>query len=322
MSNRKERKEAAVSMQNSGDLDALARLVLLSWKLDEEPERVDIGLNKATWRVGCFWLSSDFASTNDQVARLEDLLDRVAAEFGSDIAVPKFVPSSAGPIVEASGRVWWVTRNVTGRHPDSSDESDMEAVARGLALMHKGLSRVPREYAVSDDTCEGLFLAGERLVSDDRLGFTPDDLETAREATAVVFKNLDAIRRPGMQITHGDPSNPNLFVGGSSLQLVGAIDWDYARFDLVMSDVATMAQTILFRSETDRPREYLEDVLGAYMAAGGLKVSTEEVLVGVIMVLFEAIAHHGNRYILGQGDYDRVGGRVDNIRTVLGLMAG
>jgi Ser/Thr protein kinase RdoA (MazF antagonist) len=311
-----------VSLEDSRDLDALARQVLRSWNLDGEPKRVDIGVNKATWRVGEFWLSSDFASTREQVARIEGLLDRVATELGSDIAVPKFVPSTVEPIVELRDRVWWVTRNVDGRHPDPSNASDMEAVARGLAIMHKGLSRIPREWAVSDDTCEGLFLAGERLVNDDRLRFTPDDLETARDATAVVFKHLDAIRRPGMQITHGDPSNPNLFVGGSPLHLTGAIDWDYARYDLVMSDVATLAQTILFRSETNRPRDYLEEVLSAYIAAGGLELSTEEVLVGVIMVLFEAIAHHGNRYILGQGDYDRVGGRVDNMRTVLGLMAG
>jgi Ser/Thr protein kinase RdoA (MazF antagonist) len=65
----------------------------------------------------------------------------------------------------------------------------------------------------------------------------------ARQGAAIVVKNLDTILSREMQITHGDPSTPNLFVDGSSPQLVGAIDWDYARFDLVISDAATMAQT-------------------------------------------------------------------------------
>ncbi len=302
------------------DLDARAREVLLAWRLDAVPERVALGLNKATWRAGEHWLSSDFASARDQAGRLEALLGAVAGEFGGDIEVPRFVPSADGPIVTAYGRVWWVTRDIGGRHPDPAVPADMAAVASGLALMHRRLSRVPRTYAVSGDTCEGLFRAGESLVRDDRLRFAPDDLAVAREGAAVVAARLEPIRRAGMQVTHGDPSNPNLFVGGEAL--TGAIDWDHARYDLLISDIATMAQTVLFRSGTDRPREFLDEVLAAYVAAGGLELSTDDVLVGVIMVLFEAIAHHGNRYILGRGAYDRVGGRVGDIRTVLSLMAG
>lgn len=304
------------------DLDTQARQVVLSWNVDGDPIRVDRGVNKATWRVGDFWLSSDFTSARDQVGRLAALLSVVAAEFGGDIEVPRFVSSADGPIVVAHGRAWWMTRHIDGRHPDPAVPSDMAAVASGLALMHRRLSRVPREYAVSSETCEGLFRLGEKLVNDDRLRFAPDDLTIAREAAAVVAARLESLRRPGLQITHGDPSNPNLFVTGSPLRLTGAIDWDYARYDLLVSDIATMAQTILFRSGTDRPREYLQEVMAAYVAAGGLEMSLDDVLTGVLMVVFEAIAHHGTRYIRGEGAYVHVGGRVDDIRTVLDLRTG
>ena len=303
-------------------LDTSARNLLRLWGLhDEVVERVEVGLNKATWRVGGFWLSSEFASANEQAARLEQLLERVAVQFAGDVSVPAFVPSSDGAVVEADGRVWWLTRNIEGRHPDPADPHDMVAVAAGLALLHDRLRAVPRELAVSKDTCEGLFRAGEVLVRDNRLNFSPDDLAVAREAADLVVDRLEAIRRPGMQITHGDPSNPNLFIEGSPLRLTGAIDWDYARYDLLLSDIATVGQTILFRSGSPQPQAYLKRVLTAYVEAGGLELTLEDVLVGVIMVLFEAIAHHGNRYLLGQGDFDRVGGRVENIRTVLGLLA-
>jgi aminoglycoside phosphotransferase (APT) family kinase protein len=309
-----------VNTDGSSDLDALARDMARTWPLAGNPARVDVGVNKVTWRVGDFWLSSDFATAGESVARLERLLDRVATEFGRGIAVPQFVPSPRGPVVEEGGRVWWVTCNIPGRHPIPSAEPDMLAVAGGLARMHDALRRIPPEYAVSGDTCEGLFKSGERLVSDRRLKFTGDDLDVARQAAAAVTASLPAVLGREMQITHGDPSNPNLFVADSPLRLVGAIDWDYARFDLVISDVATMAQTILFRSGTNRPRQFLEAALAAYTAAGGILLGFNETLIGVLMVLFEAIAHHGNRYIQGQGGYEHVGGRIENMRKVLRLM--
>lgn len=304
------------------ELDATARRLLSHWGLSGEPERIELGLNKATWRIDDFWLSSDFAVSREQIARLDHLLERVGKEFGDDIQVPRFLRANSGAVIEAGGRVWWVTRNIQGRHPDPNSVADMRAVATGLAVMHRRLRGVPSEYAVSPDTCEGLFRAGEKLVTDDRLGFAPDDLAVARAGATAVVERLDEIRRPGMQITHGDPSNPNLFVAGPMPLLVGAIDWDYARYDLLISDVATMGQTILFRATSENPYKYLQQILGAYVEAGGITLTIDEVLIGMIMVLFEAVAHHGNRYILGQGDYDRVGGRVDNIRTVLGMLGG
>jgi aminoglycoside phosphotransferase (APT) family kinase protein len=311
-----------MTVNYSEDLDAAARRILSKWGLSGEPERLDLGLNKATWRIGDYWLSSDFAAPRDQIARLDQLLERVGEEFDGAVQVPRFLRAKSDAIVEAEGRLWWVTRNIDGRHPDPNSADDMQAVAGGLALMHQRLRAIPSEYAVSTDTCEGLFRAGEELVTDDRLGFTPDDLTVARAGATAVVERLDEIRRPGMQITHGDPSNPNLFVAGQGPVLVGAIDWDYARHDLLISDVATMAQTILFRATSEHPYEYLQQTLTDYVDAGGIALSIDDVLVGVIMVLFEAIAHHGNRYILGQGDYDRVGGRVANIRTVLGMLGG
>jgi macrolide phosphotransferase len=279
-----------------------------------------VGLNKATWRVGDHWLSADYPRAAESVRRLTVLLDRLAAELGTDLTLPVIVDSQYGPVVEAAGRVWWLTRNVDGRHPDPTSLADTVAVATGLARLHTALRDLPGDLAVSSDTCEGLFRAGAEIVNDDRLGFTPDDLAVARTGVAVVSERLDALRKPGTQLTHGDPSNPNLFVSDGQTRLTGAIDWDYARNDLVLSDLATVAQTVLFRSGTGPPRRDVQAMVDAYITAGGIHLSTDEILLGVIMVLFEAIAHHGARYIRGEGDHDRVSGRVDNIRTVLALL--
>lgn len=307
-------------LDNPLGLDEAAVTVLGVWQLSGRLERVEVGLNKATWRAGDHWLSADYPRAAESVRRLAVLLDRLATELGTGLALPVIVDSPHGPVVEAAGRVWWLTCNVDGRHPDPKNFDDTIAVAGGLARLHAALRGLPGDLAVSHDTCEGLFRAGADIVNDDRLGFTPDDLAVARTGVAVVNDRLDALRKPGTQLTHGDPSNPNLFVSDGPTRLTGAIDWDYARNDLVLSDLATVGQTVLFRSETDTPRDDMQAMVEAYVAAGGTPLSTDEVLLGVIMVLFEAIAHHGARYLRGEGDHDRVSGRVDNLRTVLSLL--
>jgi hypothetical protein len=186
--------------------------------------------------------------------------------------------------------------------------------------MYDRLRQLPAEDAVSTDNLLGLFRAGTELVSDPRLAFSSSELGTARDAVDLIQVNLEKLYSHGLQVTHGDPSNPNLFVDGSPSRLVGAIDWDYARNDLILSDLATVAQTLLFRSNTQRPREYLAEVTAAYVDAGGGDLSTDEVLVGVLMVLFEAVTHHGRRFIEGQADHTLFSGRVANMRTVLNLL--
>jgi Ser/Thr protein kinase RdoA (MazF antagonist) len=302
------------------ELQTLARRALTTWGLKQEPQRVELGVNKAAWRVDDYWLTSDVATAADRVRRLAAFLGRVENVVGQDVVVPGFVASDLGPVVELGDRVWWLTRNVEGRHPKPAEPADMAAVARGLARIHDALRQLPAEDAVSTDTLLGLFRAGAELVSDPRLAFSPSELETARVAADLVQVKMKQLYSYGMQITHGDPSNPNLFVDGSPSQLVGAIDWDYARYDLVLSDLATVAQTLLFRSKTQRPREYVAEVTAAYVDAGGADLSTDEVLVGVLMVLFEAVAHHGRRFLEGQADHTLISGRVANMRTVLSLL--
>ena len=301
-------------------LDGLALRITSLWGLDKQPKRVDIGVNKATWRVGGYWLSSGLTDEKDRIVRSQRLLARLSEDFCGVIAVPRFVPVDSGFVVEAHGRVWWLTEHIEGRQPDPSCQSDMEAVARGLSMMHDLLREVPRSYSVSDDNFEQLFRYVEQMVSDVRLKFSSDDLAVARHAAEIVVEHLGLIRRSGMQITHGDPSNPNLLMDMSGSRLIGALDWDNAHYDHVLSDIAVVAQTILFRSHSDEQLDYLREVIAAYVSSGGTDFTIDEVLTSVIMVLFEAISHHGNRYVLGHGSYEHVGDRVANMRIVLGLM--
>lgn len=68
-----------------------------------------------------------------------------------------------------------------------------------------------------------------------------------------------------------------------------------------------------------QPRESLDAMAEAYLAAGGRRFTRHEVLVGLILVKFESIAHHGTRYRHGETDRTMLTSQVDKIRTVLEL---
>ncbi|MBM7774910.1 Ser/Thr protein kinase RdoA (MazF antagonist) [Actinokineospora baliensis] len=302
-------------MNRGPDLDELAWRVLRAWRVNAVPERVVLGVNKATWRVGEYWLSSEHASARDRVTRLATLLARLSRDL--EIAVPEFVRSTDGPVVELGDRLWWLTRHIGGRHPDPSNLADMTAVATGLGTLHSGLAAIPPSLATSGDSLAQLCLDGAALAA--RLDFSPEDLRTAQAALDIASAALPTIRTP-LLLTHGDPSNPNLLIADAPTRLTGAIDWDNAREDHPLSDVATMAHTVVFRSSAPDPRATLDHLLDAYRSAGWTPLTVDATLVGVIMVLFEAIAHHGARYLHGTGPYHQVAGRLNDIRAVMRLL--
>lgn len=302
------------------DLDQAAqRLAAVEWGMSEAVERVNVGMNKATWRVGKHWLACDYPRAAAQVERMRTILATLTAHPGFDLAVPRFVAGHGGYLVHSHGRVWWLTEHVAGRQPDPDSPTDTAAVAAGLARLHTTLRDLPASPAASADNAVCLFEAGARLARDPRLGFTPADHDALDEAIAVVRRRLDALGQAGIQLVHGDPSNPNLRVRDDPLRLTGALDWDHARLDLALADVATVAQTVVLRSGSAAPLDALNAMLDAYLAAGGVAMTLDDLLIGLVMAKFESIAHHGGRYLRGESGQAIVRGQVDKIRTILDL---
>lgn len=303
------------------DLDGAATLLLdTKWGRRASAERVHVGVNKATWRVADGWLTCDVARRAGQVARMHRLLARLSATPGLDIDVPVVIPTREGEeLVRYADRVWWLTRHVDGRQPDPRSMADTVAVASGLARLHGALRTLPDGLAVVDDTVVSLFERATDLVASGRLAFSPDDRKVLSHAEAVARAWLPRLVAEGPQLIHGDPANPNLRVRDEPVRLGGVLDWDQARRDVVLADLATVAQTVVFRSGTTAPRESLDEMAEAYTAAGGRRFTRHEVLAGLILVKFESIAHHGTRYLHGETDRAMVTSQVDKIRIVVDL---
>lgn len=304
----------------AGDLDRAAEKVLAAgWGLTGPVERAEVGVNKATWRAGRYWLACDYPRAAGYVSRTRVLLARLVADPRLELAVPCLVPASDGLVVHAHNRAWWLTGHVSGRQPDPRSAADTAAVAAGLARLHAFLRDIPADLAVSDDDLVSLFASGVRLAADPRLGFCPEDQRTAGRAAAVAGEHICGLQLAERQLIHGDPSHPNLRVHDGPVRLTGALDWDQARADLILADVATVAETVVFRSGTARPLGALETMLHAYMAAGGTAVTLDDAIAGLVMVKFESIAHHGARYLRGETSRATVASQLAKIRLVLEL---
>ncbi|MBX6750996.1 MAG: aminoglycoside phosphotransferase family protein [Micromonosporaceae bacterium] len=310
-----------LAMTEALDLDSAARLLVdTKWGRRASAERVHVGVNKATWRVADCWLTCDVSRRAERVARMHRLLARLSAAPGLDIDVPAVIATREGEeLVRYADRVWWLTRHVGGRQPDPRNMADTAAVASGLARLHGALRALPGDLAVVDDTLVSLFELATDLIASGRLTFSPDDMKHLSRAEAVAREWLPRLTAEDPQLIHGDPSNPNLRVCDEPVRLCGALDWDQARCDLVLADLATVAQTVVFRSGTTATGELLDTMTEAYTAAGGCHFTRHEVLAGLILVKFESIAHHGTRYLHGETDGALVTSQVDKIRTVLDL---
>jgi hypothetical protein len=156
------------------ELDNAARqIVVTEWALTAPPERVDVGVNKVTWRIGDHWLSCDYPRMADQVVRMQALLAQLASSARVELSVPRLVPAPHGAVVQAYGRAWWLTEHVDGRQPDPRDPADTVAVAAGLARLHTALRGLPNTLAVSAENLVSLFETGARLAADPQVDFSP-----------------------------------------------------------------------------------------------------------------------------------------------------
>jgi macrolide phosphotransferase len=224
-------------------------------------------------------------------------------------------------MVTAAGRVWWLTRGLPGRAPGPRSLDDTLAVASGLATLHTFLRQVPRNLAVMRTDSLALFGEGVRLAARPlRIGLRPADLAVIDAAAAIVRTHWNRLSARPRQLVHGDPSYPNLRLSlGSPPRLTGILDWESCRYDLPLADLSRLGQAVLYRSGTADAAAGLTQALQRYSGAPARGGELTDLLVAMIMAKFESIAHHGRRYLDGEGPRDLVASQPGKIARILAL---
>ncbi|MBE3567876.1 MAG: aminoglycoside phosphotransferase family protein [Thermogemmatispora sp.] len=311
--------------ENYYELEDIARSVVRKyWNIEEHLETVDTGVNKRTWRAGPYWLSCTYDYEVEAVSRELQLYSCLSerGQLPGAVAVPSVIKAQGELFVQAHGRVWWLTAHVPGRQPEPTRIEDTLAVARGLAGLHCWLAPLSPELAVSKESALTLFARGRLLALEEQcLGFTEADKEVLLQASRLIDEYLATHSQTAMQLIHGDPSHPNLRLSERyPPRLIGALDWASCRYDAPLADLATVGQTIVFRSRSRDPLADLTAMMAAYQQGGGVGFSLDALLVFMILGKFESIAHHGTRFLRGEIAADLVLSQSTKIHTILLLI--
>lgn len=298
------------------DSDQQARAVLVNWGIEAEPRRELSGLNKDTWQVGeDAWLAADVESVQPEWETVEAVLGRPEL---SSFEVPRAVPTrNSERWIRYEGRLWRMTESVHGRAPSPESHEDLASVAVALARLHRAMAPLPERFGSQTISTAEYAQRARALLEGEVLPYTEE--ESAQIAAGLDLWSAATLHQEPRQLIHGDPSYPNLRLDREG-HLTGLIDWESVRWDSVLHDLAVVGQTILYRSGWTDTRAGLATLLELYAEAGGQVFSLDDLLLSILGIKFESVAHHGQKLLAGTGDPDLVRSQASKIHLVCELL--
>ena len=283
-------------------------------------QRVSVGVNRSVWKVSeDTWLTATQDRHLDAVQNEVLLLDQLSNRK-CPVSTPRVVLTSTGEaIVKEGGWLFWLTENLAGVSPDPRDENQYGPIARSLANLHSWLKLQHDLHVVSPDSALSWIDKANEICDDPVLAFKPAQISTIRAASAAVRGQVISLSAD-RQLIHGDPSHPNLVFQGRSGATVGFLDWESARLDSPLSDLAVVAQTILFRSGAKDAAALLFGFLSEYERHADCSYSLEEVACFLVAAKLESVAHHGRKLFFGNGDPALVASQPAKVSAALRLL--
>lgn len=289
---------------------------LTHWGITCEPVEETVGNNKKTWRVGPeYWLTADAPSQAKTWENVDTILESSQLQ---GYQTPKPVPTRPGKKTIIHDRyAWRLTRHIPGKQPQANSHDHLEAVAAGLATLHRQLSKIKNHNIQNATIPEQHVASAQALLTNQQLPYTPDEQKTLLAGLDYLSGNKQP--QPPAQLIHGDPSYPNLRLNHKG-QLRGILDWDTACIASPIYDLAVVAQTVLFRSDTAHPLAWLDNLISIYQDNGGRQADTRQLLTAVLTIKYESINTHGSRYLQGAKSFDLTHSQAAKVKTTLTLL--
>lgn len=268
-------------------LNIVAEVLAKHWRISEPAIRTQLGVSRATWRVGSlYWLSQAEQMRSVELFGQAKLL----FDFGRylhgerfSFSVPEIVATdSAELVVVDGGYVWCLTRNIRGCHPDAGDPEMYPVLTKGLARFHHALSAFSehRPAHVPHGICVRTRQSIERLSKETFLAFTsyPRESEVLEQAAAWLRPRLNRFELLPRQLVHGDwtPQNVLFERADQGLSLTAVLDFEGMAYDPVHVDVANTCSTLLMWSGLDELDERIAEVLNTYERCGGIHIERED----------------------------------------------
>lgn len=261
--------------------DSVAAAVLRDrWGIAVAPNRVAPGASRNTWRVdSTFWLSHSDGTEEASFRREAQLLQAlpvILAERSACWCVPGVVSTVSGETIAVTGDgIWRLVQHLPGEQPDMRAPTTYPALARMLAELHAVLESVPhtlkvREFGAVERTQTFMAAYGSSAFHP----ATKDEREV-RAVSAVVDwlgPRIGGLASLPRQLIHGDWTPPNIKV---LPEVWGMLDWEFARIDPAVMDLAQSCLTILLWSGLDGPAEHISKLVETYSAHSGRGVAID-----------------------------------------------
>ena len=291
-----------------------------AWGIDDVLEPCDIGVNQATWRVGVdLWLSRSGGDANARRRRegqLYDRLNRLAATLPSkSFQFPVVVPTkNDDELFSAAGWTWRLTRHLSGECADPQQENLYPAIANSLGRLHRLLSDLPEQLRVADTN----------LMDDIRghlLKARADDDETpmiVRKACKVIMDGLPELSKLDVQLIHGDFSHPNIRLSADgNPRVVGILDFEFCSVDPPLMDLATLASTILLRSESPKPEQLISQTITCYEESIDHWIPRKFVKLAMLARKVDSYYYHSSRSEEGSANSELVQRQIGHLEVIV-----
>lgn len=263
-------------------------MLMKHWRLGVRPVRTNLGVSRATWRVGQeYWLSQSEQARSPELIRQAEVLRRLDCflkDRGLAISVPEIVPSLGGELVlNDRGYGWSLTRHIEGFHPEPGDPEVYPALVDGLAQFH-GALRLFSEHQPGN-VAQGIGAKTREQIERLRRGaFVPftgyvKEGEVLASAAEWLLPRLACFERLPRQLIHGDwtPQNVLFECREQDARLIAVLDFEEIRMDPVHVDVANICSTVLMWSGLNRKEQRIREVLRDYERFSANRLEPEDV---------------------------------------------
>lgn len=229
------------------------------WGLGAPSETSALATNNLVWRCGNAWLKATSAGRGrrERAIRVTDQLTNTHR-----LALPRTLKTDDGrSIVEHAGLYWTAETAISGTHPDPDVVSDYHGAWAATCALHQAL------YPLTDGASESL-IVDELRIRLDQVQRNRRCMEYApiAEAAGLLTSEFEWIESWTPQTIHGDVSHPNILLSHTGVH--GFIDFEFMSLDPIEFDFATLATTLLVRSNLDGQTR--ETVLTELIRSSGL----------------------------------------------------
>jgi Ser/Thr protein kinase RdoA (MazF antagonist) len=281
------------STAGGNDAGFAAEVVARHWRIREPLVRTDLGVSRATWRVGqWYWLSQSEDSRYTELIRQAQLMQRLRCfleDEGLSISVPEPIASFTGQlVVQDGGYGWCLSRHLHGFHAESSDPTIYPILVEGLARFHRAM-RLFADRQVTElpnGICVNTRKNIARMTTAKFVPLTEyaEEQELLVQAGDWLLPRLREIEDLPRQLIHGDwtPRNVLFDSSGDGIHLNAVLDFEAMAFDPVHVDIANICSTLLMWSGLGSIDQRIRSLLSTYEGLSGRRLERDHVFTAML----------------------------------------